>query len=146
MAVGIVHSAYHGVSEKLLYELRRLRRDAGSVSEVVGRPLVSLGARTAASTTFAACWVRKSGGKVSTRKLSEGGCALSVGENKAVVRRFFEEVFNQKQPELIAEVSGRPVTRLPTTSKRPNKAALISLPASSAKMLLPDRSRLALRT
>jgi predicted ester cyclase len=29
---------------------------------------------------------------------------LSVEENKAVVRRFFEEVFNQKQPELIEEL------------------------------------------
>jgi hypothetical protein len=29
---------------------------------------------------------------------------LSVEENKAVVRRFFEEVFNQKQPELIEQL------------------------------------------
>lgn len=28
---------------------------------------------------------------------------MSVGENKAVVRRFFEEVFNRKRPELIEE-------------------------------------------
>jgi hypothetical protein len=53
--------------------------------------------------------MRKSGGRVSTRKLSEGGCALSVEENKAVVRRFFEEVFNQKQPELIAEFLAGPL-------------------------------------
>ena len=29
---------------------------------------------------------------------------MSVEENKAVVRRFFEEVFNQKQPELLGEL------------------------------------------
>jgi len=29
---------------------------------------------------------------------------LSVEENKTVARRFFEEVFNQKQPELIEEL------------------------------------------
>ena len=29
---------------------------------------------------------------------------MSVEENKAVVRRFFEEVFNQKQPELLEEL------------------------------------------
>lgn len=121
MAVGIIHSAYRGVSEKLLYELRRLRRGAGSVSEVVGRPLVGLGARTAASTTFAACWVRKAGGRVSTRKLSEGGCALSVEENKAVVRRFFEEVFNQKQPELIAEFLAGPLRGSPRRARDPIK-------------------------
>jgi len=28
---------------------------------------------------------------------------MAVKENKAVVRRFFEEVFNQKQPELIEQ-------------------------------------------
>jgi predicted ester cyclase len=29
------------------------------------------------------------------------GCVLSVEDNKAVVRRFFEEVFNRKRPELV---------------------------------------------
>lgn len=29
---------------------------------------------------------------------------MSVEENKAVVRRFFEEVFNQKQPEVLEEL------------------------------------------
>ena len=29
---------------------------------------------------------------------------MSVEENKAVVRRFFEEVFNQQQPEALEEL------------------------------------------
>jgi hypothetical protein len=63
-----------------------------------------IGARTTASTASAACWLRKLGGRLPTRKLIEGGYTLSVEVNKAAVRRFFEEVFNEKQPELIKEL------------------------------------------
>ena len=42
-------------------------------------------------------------GRLTNRKLSEKGDSLSVENNKAVVQRFFEEVFNHKQPELIEE-------------------------------------------
>ena len=38
------------------------------------------------------------------RNLNEEGYALSVEENKAVVRRFFEEVFNEKRPEVLEEL------------------------------------------
>jgi predicted ester cyclase len=43
------------------------------------------------------------GSKLPTSNPSERGCALSVEENKAIIRRFVEVVFNQKQPELIEQ-------------------------------------------